>query len=229
MVRCLAGTISVCAPTPLVHEKYVASVWHDDWKLHIADSNKHRVIGYDPLSVTVGYLADEKLVATVPLVRGSAFTTVVFNSPQMLRLSTTHAVLRIDSQPKEGMAVVYLNNGAVWLVCCESHVSLQQSGISELESSKPICGTVRVALVSSSCSAVDDQRAAVESLLFARDAVPIGGHIEIDSSCEEKALFTISWRVKGSGSPLMYALPHHQMSMELSGPECYWVDSVAAQ
>ncbi|KAJ1802273.1 hypothetical protein LPJ75_006236, partial [Coemansia sp. RSA 2598] len=61
MVRCLAGTISVCAPTPLVHEKYVASVWHDDWKLHIADSNKHRVIGYDPLSVTVGYLADEKL------------------------------------------------------------------------------------------------------------------------------------------------------------------------
>ncbi|KAJ2598188.1 hypothetical protein GGF39_002747 [Coemansia sp. RSA 1721] len=228
MVRCLEDAVSVCAPTPLVHEKYVASVWHDDWKVHLADC-QHQVVAYDPVSVTVVYFAGEQAAVTMPLVRGSAFTTAVFDLPRQLRLSTTHAILKADLSFGDGTAVVYLNNGSVWLICCENNACLQQSGVSELESCGNICGAVRLALVSSSCSPVDDEKAAVEALLIARDAVPVGGLVGIASCAENTALFTINWRVRGTGLPLMYALPHHQMCLQMSDPECFWADSVAAQ
>ncbi|KAI7832138.1 endo-1,3(4)-beta-glucanase [Kickxella alabastrina] len=235
MVRCIDSAMTVCAPTPLVQENYVASIWHDDWKFVLTGCQR-RVSHFDPLSVTVAYYQNKTQVATVPLVRGSAFVTVVFDVPTVLCLTTVHAILSADACNGLGTAIIRLNSGATWLVCCEGGVELKQSAVSELVSCAPVQGAVRLAMVSNGNSNVNlsgnavDKQAAVKALLSARNAVPVGGNVSIGSDTDGEATFTIDWATRGnSGHPLMCALPHHQMVLNAAeGTELTWVDSVAA-
>ncbi|KAJ1903195.1 hypothetical protein LPJ71_005273 [Coemansia sp. S17] len=213
MVKCLDSAVVVCAQTPLVHETYVAAIWHDDWRVHIDGCSRHSVTAFDPLSATVEYTG-ETMAARVPLVRGAAFVTVMFDTPAQLSLSTVHAVIGVEKCSGEGTAVVRLNSGTTWLVSCDSPVELQQSGVSGLVSSGPV-GAVRLALVNDECPQ------ALAALLLAKDPIPVGGTIDVT----DEALFTLRWITHGNGPSdhlLMFALPHHQQSLT----DACWVDDV---
>ncbi|KAJ1718776.1 hypothetical protein LPJ53_006319 [Coemansia erecta] len=169
--------------------------------------------------------------ATVPLVRGSAYVSAIFNQPARLQLTTDHAVLGVDTSYGPGTAVVRLNSGSVWLVVCESDINICQASANELVSDKPVCGAVRLALVSNAeCNSVADEHAAVLALLSARDAVPVGSSVSIDTTADNQSTFTLRWQTRGLGAPLVYALPHHQMSSIARDSSSFrWVDEVAAQ
>ncbi|KAJ2090066.1 hypothetical protein GGI09_006188 [Coemansia sp. S100] len=213
MVKCLDSAVVVCAQTPLVQETYVAAIWHDDWRVHIDGCPRHSLTAFDPLSATVEYTG-ETMAARVPLVRGAAFVTVMFDTPAQLSLSTVHAVIGVEKCSGEGTAVVRLNSGTTWLVSCDSPVELQQSGVSGLVSSGPV-GAVRLALVNDECPQ------ALAALLLAKDSIPVGGTIDVT----DEASFTLRWITRGSGPSdhlLMFALPHHQQSLT----DACWVDDV---
>ncbi|KAJ2745474.1 hypothetical protein GGI20_002139 [Coemansia sp. BCRC 34301] len=216
MVKCLDASVVVCAPTQLAQETFVASVWHDDWRVHIDGCTGHKVVEFDPLSVAVEYASLSGTVR-VPLVRGAVFVTVVFDAPTQLVMSTVHAVVGVDIGCVPGTAVVRLNSGTTWLVCCEdSTATLQQTDVSTLMSSGPVVGAVRIALVNSS-----DQ--ALAALLQAKDTVPVGGTVDVTSD-DDEALFTIGWKTRGPADRLlMCALPHHQAA--LADGTC-WADDV---
>ncbi|KAJ2833441.1 hypothetical protein GGI24_000855 [Coemansia furcata] len=217
IVKCLATAVVVCAPTPLVQETYVASVWHDDWRVHIDGCSRHRVAAFDPLSATVAYTG-EAAAARAPLVRGMPFVTVIFDTPTRLLLSTIHAVIGVDGGSGPGTAVVRLNSGTTWLVSCDSPVDLQQSGMSGLVSSGPVIGAVRLALVN------DASEQALAALLLAKDTIPVGSTIGVASG-DDEAAFTLNWITQGRGPSdrlLMCALPHHQLSLT----NACWVDDI---
>ncbi|KAJ2378948.1 hypothetical protein IW150_000476 [Coemansia sp. RSA 2607] len=233
-VCCLDTGIVVSSPTPHVQKKFVASICHNDWTLHMPGCSRHWVSSYDPLSVNVSYVQDGQAsdaAVTVPLVRGSAFVSAIFNQPARLQLSTIHAVLSVDTSYGPGTAVVRLNSGSVWLVVCESSVDIRQELVNDIVSDEPVCGAVRLALVrNAECNSVTDENAAVLALLASRDAVPVGGSVSIDAIADDKAKFTMSWKTRGSGTPLMYTLPHHQMSsISQDSSDFRWVDEVATQ
>lgn len=218
MVKCLEDGVVICAPSPLTEENFVASVWHDDWKINIPGCDSCRqVVGFDPMSVTVQYGSREQAVsiARVPLVKGSAFITVLFDSPTALELTTIHAIIAVDCHTYgPGTAVVQLNSGTSWLICYEpsANAVLRQDGMGRLVFDRPICGPVRIALVNGS----------VPSLLQSRQCIPIGGNVNVNSPDETIAWFTVSWKTIGQGEPLMCALPHHQVSLV----NATWVDDV---
>ncbi|KAJ1940547.1 hypothetical protein EC988_007003, partial [Linderina pennispora] len=197
MIKCLADAITVCAPTPLVEPKFVASVWHDDWRLAMGPGR--RVTHFDALAVHIAYTG-----AHVPLVRGMPFVTAEFTSPAMLHLTTVHAITSVDVQNvPQGCAVVSLNDGRTWLVCCELPVGLHQEGMSAVVSDRPVTGAVRIALV-------NNPMTAVPVLLEARKAIPVGGSVHVDAG-EHSATFTVSWQTRSGDQPLLCAFPHHQM------------------
>ncbi|KAJ2300465.1 hypothetical protein IWW55_003957, partial [Coemansia sp. RSA 2706] len=206
MVKCLSGAVVVCAPTALAELKFVASVWHDDWRIELPGSQRS-LVAFDAVSATVDYSG----AASVPLARGAVFTTVVLHTSTALRLSTIHAIIGVRPGSAPGIWLVQLNNGATWLVCCEGGAALQQCGMSELHSDTCVSGAVRLALVPGN----DDS--AVESLVAARHAIVVGGDVAIHNST-----FTIDWKVQGAGEPLVCALPHHQSALL----EPQWADDV---
>ncbi|KAJ2655678.1 hypothetical protein IWW48_005419 [Coemansia sp. RSA 1200] len=218
MVKCLDGTVVVCAPTPLEGDRFVASVWHNDWTIRIPGCAHHRVAAFDALSVTIDYVeataADSDCaaaVASLPLVKGSAFATVVFNRPTVLGLESVHAVLKVDCAAYgPGAAVVELNNGATWLICYEGNAVLHHIDGSRIESSEPVQGSVRLALVPGSSSS--SRHDAISALLSAREAVPVGGCVDVQAS-DHEAVFKITWSTAGQGDPAMCTLPHHRQTM----------------
>ncbi|KAJ2720244.1 hypothetical protein GGI07_004716 [Coemansia sp. Benny D115] len=234
LLRSPQEALVVCAPTPLIEENHVCSVWHDDWKFVFAPGTRRQVVGYDPLSVTLEYRLSDQVVAHVPAVRGAAFVTVVFERPEKLVLSTVHAVMEIDGGYGKGTALVRLNNGATWLVCCEQETELVQDGISSIVSQDALQGSVRLALVSSESSPVENEQCAVEALLQARGVVPIGGKVDIQvNDCGTEARFKFSWKTRSNDarqqlSPLMCTMPHHVMAMDAGATDHQWVDSVAS-
>ncbi|KAJ2344942.1 hypothetical protein GGF43_005337, partial [Coemansia sp. RSA 2618] len=211
MVKSLNESLVVCAPTALRENKFVASVWHDDWRMDFAGCRR-RVVAFDAVSVTVRYSG--AVSATVPLVKGAAFATVVLETPAAVSLSTAHAILSVDSRPGSGVSVVQLNNGATWLMYCEGGAALRQSGMSALASDGRVQGAVRMALVANGAPAI-------AALLSAKDAVPVGGSVGVHAG-DRAAEFTIGWNVRGRGAPLVCAQVHHQAS--LAGAE--WADDV---
>ncbi|ORX67935.1 hypothetical protein DL89DRAFT_269106, partial [Linderina pennispora] len=128
--------------------------------------------------VTSPYMIKSYTGAHVPLVRGMPFVTAEFTSPAMLHLTTVHAITNVDVQNvPQGCAVVSLNDGRTWLVCCELPVGLRQDGMSAVVSDQPVTGAVRIAL--------------------ARKAIPVGG----------SATFTVSWQTRSGDQPLLCAFP----------------------
>ncbi|KAJ2087808.1 hypothetical protein IW138_004703 [Coemansia sp. RSA 986] len=218
MVKCLAGAVVVCAPTPLEEERFVASVWHDDWTVRVSTCPYRRVAAFDTLSVTVDFVDDlaishESATATVPLVKGSCFATVIFNRPIVLDLASVHAVLQVDCATYgPGTAVVELNNGATWLICYEGNTVLRQCDGSRIESSEPIHGPMRLAMVPEN----NNKHEAISVLLSARYAVPVGGSVDVQT-LDDEAVFEFNWATIGHGDPLMCTLPHHRQSIANDG------------
>ncbi|KAJ2559887.1 hypothetical protein EV175_000121 [Coemansia sp. RSA 1933] len=218
MVKCLAGALVVCAPTPLEEERFVASVWHDDWTVHIPGCQHRRVAAFDALSVSVDYVealeASRKMAAaTVPLVKGAVFATIIFNRPTVLDLTTVHAVLQVDcTSYGPGTAVVELNSGATWLICYSSDGVLRQSDGNRIESAMPVQGPVRLALLPRD----SNRHEAISALLSASHAVPVGGSVDVQAS-DNEAVFELSWTIVGHGDPLICTLPHHRQNMTDDG------------
>ncbi|KAJ2517387.1 hypothetical protein H4217_003999 [Coemansia sp. RSA 1939] len=224
MVKCLGETVVVCAPTPLEEDRFVASVWHNDWTIRVPGCARHRVAAFDALSVTVDYVETSAAadgsdraaaVASLPLVKGSAFATVVFNRPTVLGLESVHAVLKVDCAAYgPGAAVVELNNGATWLVCYEGNAVLRHLDGSRIESSEAVQGSVRLALIPGSDSSSSGSRHdAITALLSARKAVPVGGSVDVQAT-DSEAVFEITWSTAGQGGdPAMCTLPHHRQTM----------------
>ncbi|KAJ2425724.1 hypothetical protein GGF47_002431 [Coemansia sp. RSA 2524] len=212
MVKSLNESVVVCAPTEMHSNTFVASAWHDDWRMDMAGSTR-RVVAYDSVSVTVRY--EGSSLATVPLVKGAVFATIVLDTQTVVRLSTIHAIIGVDAGDAPGSTIVQLNNGSTWLIWCESNVVLRQCGMSGLESPIPMQGAVRLALVATP--------SAIPALLSARTAIPIGGDVSINAT-NDSAEFAIAWKVRGPGSLLMCAQPHHQHALE----NAEWIDDVGS-
>ncbi|PIA15249.1 glycoside hydrolase [Coemansia reversa NRRL 1564] len=213
MIKCVDDSVVVCAPTALNQQNFVASIWHDDWKLSLPGSQR-KVVAFDNLSVTVGYTGS--ITARVPLVKGSVFATILIETPAVVGLTTIHAITSIDTSRGSGVSIVQLNNGTTWFVYCESGAAAQQSGMSGLTFADSVHGAVRLALVNNG-----DQ--AIKALSSAKDTVPIGGEVSIQTS-EDSADFSINWKVRdgdNSDALLMSALPHHQHALT----NAQWVDS----
>ncbi|KAJ2079692.1 hypothetical protein H4R24_003610 [Coemansia sp. RSA 988] len=218
MIKCVDSAVVICAPTALNQPNFVASIWHDDWKLALPDCRR-KVIAFDNLSVTVGYSGP--ITATVPLVKGSVFATVIIENPTMTTLTTIHAITNVDTNHGSGVSIVQLNNGTTWFIYCECGAAMQQSGMSTLTFADSVHGAVRLALVNSG-----DQE--ITALSLAKDVVPIGGKASIQTS-EDSADFSINWKVRkgdDANALLMCALPHHQHSLTnaqwVDGAEEYW-------
>ncbi|KAJ2327162.1 hypothetical protein GGH92_010105, partial [Coemansia sp. RSA 2673] len=96
-------------------------------------------------------------------------------------------------------------------------VSLRQSGTSQLVSSDPVVGAVRLALVNEACSQ------ALPALLQAKDTIPVGGTVSVESD-DDSATFAIQWHTQGGPADqlLMCALPHHQSSRV----DAQWVEEI---
>ncbi|KAJ1989974.1 hypothetical protein GGI25_003262 [Coemansia spiralis] len=213
LIKCLTDHLSVCMPAPLEQPSYVASVWHDDWRIHIASSMR-RVTRYDPLSVTVEYTDGINTMATACLAKGMVCTTVVFDSPSVLALTTVHAVVEVS--PGDGYSVVRLNNSAAWLVCFDGNTTVQQQGTSKLVSSGPI-GSIRLAFLANGGTPEE-----ISTLL--ESSVPTGGTVNIEAT-DDTAVFEYTWQTAGHSDPLVCALPHHQQVLEGKWVDCvgpYW-------
>ncbi|KAJ1852573.1 hypothetical protein GGH12_005394 [Coemansia sp. RSA 1822] len=212
MIKSVNESLVVCAPTAMHANTFVASAWHDDWRMDMTGSTR-RVVAYDSVSVTVRY--EGSVLANVPLVKGAVFATIVLEAPTVIQLSTIHAIIGVCAGDAPGSTIVQLNNGSTWLMWCESNVVLRQCGMSGLESSIPMQGAVRLALVANGASAIS-------ALLSARTAIPIGGDVSINAT-NETAEFSIAWKVRGSGDLLMCAQPHHQHVLNAE-----WMDDVGS-
>ncbi|KAJ2497595.1 hypothetical protein GGH96_004970 [Coemansia sp. RSA 1972] len=202
MIKCLNESVVVCAPTAMHSNTFVASAWHDDWRVDMAGSTR-RVVAYDSVSVTAQY--EGGVSATVPLVKGAVFATIVLEAPAVVRLSTIHAIIGVCAGDAPGSTIVQLNNGSTWLIWYESNVELRQTGMSMLESPTQTQGAMRLALVATP--------SAIPALLSARTSIPIGGDVSIHAT-NDTANFAIAWKVRGSGDLLVCAQPHHQHSLE---------------
>jgi endo-1,3(4)-beta-glucanase len=147
---------------------------------------------------------------TSPIVRGSAYTTMVYDNLTPA-IYTIHAILSVNDQGNPGeitgnQFLMRFNNGQSWKVYVlgNATITLRWSR-SAVHASDKFSGVLRVALVHNDgdMAVLDDHS----------ETYPIGGNV-VPSVCSEEpdaAFVVYNWETRG-GDPndlLMMALPHH--------------------
>ncbi|CAI5488168.1 unnamed protein product [Closterium sp. Naga37s-1] len=124
---------------------------------------------YDDLSATLSFrqpssAPSDPPALEVPLVRGSPFLTFIFppgGPPATPMLTTIHAITGVEASSDSTKYRVVLNNG--------------QDG-SALVADAPFMGTMRVALLTGSSSALQDEEAPLDAHV---PTVPLGGSAQV--------------------------------------------------
>ncbi|MEW6284295.1 MAG: glycosyl hydrolase, partial [Candidatus Eremiobacterota bacterium] len=198
LVKTLPDGLHVCHPERVIAPTCIVSVYLDNLVLgSVEPLGNRRLTGYDPLSVTLEWPGlPSGTGMDAPLVRGMACATVRYRGLTP-RLTTQHAILSVTGGGTR--FEVALNNQQTWVIYASEPVTFQWGG-STLTATAPLTGTLRVArLTSRDAAAVLDAH---------RDAVPVGGTVELEADGDVGTV-RFRWRTQGSGPLLMMALPHH--------------------
>jgi endo-1,3(4)-beta-glucanase len=173
---------------------------------------------YDNVSVTMAYKtqpsgstgngnSNNKGNYKGVFVKGSPFVTVVFDGATPIISSPVMRITSVESkllQDHSGTQyIVTLGNFQKWLVYCSESVVLNWKDTG-LSAATPIHGFVRVAIL-------PNQNAdnAFSTYLNYVQRYPTGGSVSLSYPTPNQGLMTIQYNTVGSGSLLMFALPHH--------------------
>jgi len=199
------GGFGLCYPGRTVQKNYIVETMIENLNVGSTQgTGNRRVISHDDLSVNV-QLSSGSGTMTSPLVRGQGYVTVQYNGLTP-KVSSIHAISSINggsSGSVSGTKIkLALNNGQTWIIYSSSSITWTRSG-NTLNANGPFSGTIRVAYVMNPSSQ--------ESLFDQYSSTyPTGGKVSYGVSNDMATIkFTFS-KAGGSGSLLMFSLPHHR-------------------
>lgn len=208
--------LKVCYPGRTAAKNFIFETFLDNLSIGTTETlGQRRLTGYSKLHATMRWPtatgpADASLV--VPFVRGQAYMTALYTNLTP-KISTIHAISSVNGQGGSRTISgkkfkVALNNGQTWLLYTQNTISLKLEG-SSLTATGRYSGYIRAAVMFN---------AAEEAVYDAhKDAIPTAGEVKYDVQQNpgkaDKGRVRFVFRKTGSGTLLMFALPHHQDSL----------------
>lgn len=201
--------VSYGAARRLVSRSAITDPFVSDWQISATQAYVSRAIeSYDNFSVTMTY----KTAGTPQgkykaiLVKGSPFITVVYENATPVISSSLMRIMSVDAKiVKDSVGVQYivtLGNFQKWLVYCSEPYALTWKD-NTLTSPSPIKGFIRIAILPN-----QNADAAGTILLNYIQRYPTGGSVSFQYTTPSTATMNIQYTTIGTGSLLMYALPH---------------------
>ena len=213
IVKCSSDGLSGCMPGKTTGETFVISSFVNNWTLGADEVlNAHKIVDYDPLSVTVEWTSGTGTLQA-PVVRGMPYLTAVYNglTPEV---TTIHAILSINGTSPNATITddrfeLVLNNGQTWVLYASETITLVFAGNNTLIGPGDWDGVLRMAILEGNNVATSS------ALLDAHaDAYPTGGMVTATAMGDEAEL-VFDWELASmSGgaatTALQAALPHHE-------------------
>lgn len=214
IVKCSTSGLSGCMPGMTAGGTYVYSSFVSNWTIGADESmGAHKVIDYDPLSVTVQWVQSGSQNGTLqtPVVRGMPYMTGIYNGLTPV-ISTIHSLLsvngtNVNATMTDDRFELALNNGQTWILYT-SEVTTFIIANNTLTATVPMDGVIRIAVLEG------NGVAASEALLDAHaDVYPVGGVVEATATGDVAEL-VFDWTTENmdggtTSDALMLALPHH--------------------
>ncbi len=213
IVKCSTDGLSGCMPGITTGETFVISSFVSNWTLGASESlAAHKVVDYDPLSVTVEWTNGAGTLQA-PIVRGMPYLTTVYTglTPEV---TTIHAILSINGTspnatiPDNRFELV-LNNGQTWVLYASETITLVYAGNNTLIGPAGWNGVLRMAIIEGNNVVTDT------NLLDAHaDAYPTGGAVAATATGDVAEL-VFDWELASmsggtASTALQCALPHHE-------------------
>jgi endo-1,3(4)-beta-glucanase len=208
-VKCLEEGIQVGYGAATRHITQLSI--YDDYVADMLLSSKEAYVSrgvdsYDFASVTMAYQTATGGGFKAPLVKGSAFVTVVYTKTTPVISSDLMHIVKFEKKEaphgQPGVAyLVVLGNWMNWVVYCSEDVEFVKTG-DKLVASKPIDGYVRIAYLPPFSTT------ALPLLLEYANRYPVGASFSYVTE-DSTSILTYHFKSLGSGSLLMLALPHH--------------------
>jgi endo-1,3(4)-beta-glucanase len=231
MVKTTVKGMDFCVP-PLYtgFPNSVLSTMLATWSFQSAEAlnadTAGRLTGFTDLGCTLTWAGTSTGSMTADIVRGMGYVTMRYNGLKPL-IITQNAITSIngaavgDASTFTGTKFKFaLNNGQTWLMYTSSSVTFTMSVSSNLTASAAFTGTIRLALLPAGGS-----EAAVDA---SAPSIPTGGTVSL-SVAANTATETFDYTSTGSGTPLIYALPHHQARMTPTYPAGLTINTLRGQ
>ena len=213
IVKCSTGGFSGCMPGKTTGETFVISSFVSNWTLGANEAlNAHKIVDYDPLSVTVEW-TDGTGTLQAPVVRGMPYLTAVYNglTPEV---TTIHAILSINGTSPNATITddrfeLVLNNGQTWVLYASETITLIYAGNNTLIGPGDWNGVLRMAILEGNNVATNSALLDVHA-----DTYPTGGAVTATATGDQAEL-VFDWQLASmSGGAatmtLQCALPHHE-------------------
>ncbi|MGB1122835.1 MAG: hypothetical protein ACPG08_04860, partial [Flavobacteriales bacterium] len=213
IVKCSTDGFSGCMPGKTTGETFVISSFVSNWTLGANEAlNAHKIVDYDPLSVTVEW-TDGTGTLQAPVVRGMPYLTAVYNglTPEV---TTIHAILSINGTSPNATITddrfeLVLNNGQTWVLYASETITLVYAGNNTLIGPGDWNGVLRMAILEGNNVATNSALLDVHA-----DTYPTGGAVTATATSDQAEL-VFDWELASmSGGAAMMALqcalPHHE-------------------
>jgi endo-1,3(4)-beta-glucanase len=213
IVKCSTDGFSGCMPGKTTGETFVISSFVSNWTLGANEAlNAHKIVDYDPLSVTVEW-TDGTGTLQAPVVRGMPYLTAVYNglTPEV---TTIHAILSINGTSPNATITddrfeLVLNNGQTWVLYASETITLVYAGNNTLIGPGDWNGVLRMAILEGNNVATNSALLDVHA-----DTYPTGGAVTATATGDQAEL-VFDWELASmSGGAatmtLQCALPHHE-------------------
>ena len=171
-----------------------------------AGSQTQKVTNFSDLGCRVQWTATGGTMVA-HIVRGMAYVTMVYTTMTPL-LVTQNAITAINGSAVGASGTFtgtkfkfVLNNGQTWILYASTSITLTLATANTLTAGAAFSGTLRMALLPSS-----GDETALDS---GAGIIPTGGAVDYTVGTST-ATETFTWSTTGTGTLLMYALPHHQ-------------------
>ncbi len=216
IIQCSTNGLTGCMPGITAGTTYVISSFVSNWTLGSEEAvSAHKVVEYDPLSVTVRWnqAGSSAGYMEAPLVRGMPYLTASYDglTPEV---STIHALLSINGNNVNAEVtgdrfILELNNGQTWILYT-SEVTTFSISNNTLTAAGPINGSVRIAVLQgngvTSNETLLDTHASVVPVGGDVDAISVGNSAELVFDWKAE---TLTGSATSAESLLLCALPHH--------------------
>ncbi|BBN14945.1 endo-1,3(4)-beta-glucanase [Marchantia polymorpha subsp. ruderalis] len=199
------GKLAICYPKRMAELAIMFQVIVADLILSCLEegTSPHTVTNYDDLSVTLSYGSGR---LSVPVVRGCPYVTLLFRDGTPV-ISSSHAILSVESNADNTKHKVQLNNDQTWLIYCSAPLPVDRN-LAVSNNGQRYTGTIRIAALPSG-NATDSNEAYLDQY---KDAYPVGGVADFSVPFQAK----YSWKKEGSGDLLILSLPHQRENATLS-------------
>lgn len=188
---------------------------------------------YDELSATLHWESDSSHYMNAPIVKGMPYVTMryVGLTPVILTNNTDyHAIATINGAAPSGTVSgtrfvltvnrPYLGTGATetWILYASTSISFEASP-SGLTATAAFTGALRMAVVPTGSNAE------ISVLDSYQSTIPTSGHTMV-AVTSDTATTTFSYATVGSGTLLMYSLPHHQATFDSPNYETLTITTI---